>query len=155
MKIGALKTVVIALSLIGIMFSAPRIASANSKSSFLETIGISVAVGTVLGASTLPFYDQPGKHLVNAAYGASAGAVVGIGILAYGLIAGPSNDGFDDYAMTSRGDFLPKRTALGRASSTISSRRFATARALASHTTTVSLPTPHAQLWLPVVSLTW
>jgi hypothetical protein len=73
-----------------VALSVPREARAQSGS-FLETIGVSIAVGTVLGASTLPFYDQPGKHVMNMAYGASAGAIVGLGVLVYGLL-GPSQD---------------------------------------------------------------
>ncbi|MGK5086049.1 hypothetical protein WDW86_00690 [Bdellovibrionota bacterium FG-2] len=82
------------LGLMGALLSVPRVACANSGDSgnnFLETIGISVAVGTVLGASTLPFYNQPGKHAINVAYGASLGAVAGVGASLYGLIAGASN----------------------------------------------------------------
>ncbi len=72
----------------------PGAARASSGTYFLETIGISTAVGTVLGASTLPFYDQPGDHTANLAYGASAGAIVGVGVCLYGLITGPSQDEF-------------------------------------------------------------
>lgn len=58
---------------------------------FLGTIGISTAVGAVLGASTLPFYEQPTDHLSNIAIGAAVGAVFGLGIWAYGsLIGSPS-----------------------------------------------------------------
>ena len=56
---------------------------------------MSVAVGTVLGASTLPFYDQLGHHLTNLAFGTLAGAVIGIGGLVNGLVLGPSRDGPD------------------------------------------------------------
>ena len=91
--------------LLGASLSAPRLARANSGQTFLETLGVSIAVGTVFGASTLPFYDQPGKHLVNLAYGASAGAVVGIGALVYQLIVGSS--GQDDYGQGSRGKDSP------------------------------------------------
>ena len=73
-----LATFLPALGLLGVLLLAPRDARANSGKSFLETIGISIAMGTVLGASTLPFYDQPGKHLSNLAYGAAAGAGAGL-----------------------------------------------------------------------------
>ena len=49
------------------------------KLGFKETLGTAGAVGTVFGASTLPFYSQPGTHLMNLAYGAAAGLVVGTG----------------------------------------------------------------------------
>lgn len=58
-------------------------------------MGISIAVGTVLGASTLPFYSQPGTQLINLAYGASAGAVTGLGVLVYGLFQGSSPDPYE------------------------------------------------------------
>ncbi len=48
---------------------------------FFETLGVSTAVGVVLGASTLPFYEVPGDQLANVGYGALAGLGVGIGIL--------------------------------------------------------------------------
>ncbi len=88
------KTLIPVLGLMGAVLSEPRLACANSVNSgnnFLETIGISVAVGTVLGASTLPFYSQPGKHVINLAYGASLGAVAGVSTGLYGLIAGASH----------------------------------------------------------------
>jgi hypothetical protein len=78
------------LGLLVAVLWVPRTARANS--SFLETIGISVAVGTVLGASTLPFYSQPGTHVKNVAYGASAGALVGVGILVAGLFQGSDDE---------------------------------------------------------------
>lgn len=49
-------------------------------SSILETVGISTAVGLVLGASTLPFYEQPGDHVTNVLLGAGLGLLAGIGI---------------------------------------------------------------------------
>ncbi|MFN7684994.1 MAG: hypothetical protein ACK5QT_06240 [Oligoflexia bacterium] len=48
--------------------------------SFKETLGTAGAVGLVLGASTLPFYAQPGSHLVNLGYGAALGLLAGVGI---------------------------------------------------------------------------
>ncbi len=68
--------------------SGPREARADSGYSFLEAMGISIAVGTVLGASTLPFYEQPGRHVTNLAYGAAIGAIVGIGAYIFGSISG-------------------------------------------------------------------
>lgn len=45
--------------------------------SSLETIGITTVMGSVLGASTLSFADQPGHHLLNIVYGALIGAAAG------------------------------------------------------------------------------
>jgi hypothetical protein len=67
---------------------------------FLETMGLCIAGGTVLGASTLPFYDQPGTHSSNLAVGAAVGAVAGLGIWAYGQFVGP--DEYDEYYSTLR-----------------------------------------------------
>ncbi len=87
------------LGILGMLVSVPRDARAESGSSFLEAIGIGLAVGTVLGASTLPFYDQPGKHLDTLAVGASAGAAVGLVVYLQGLIQGNSNDGSEEVGM--------------------------------------------------------
>jgi hypothetical protein len=107
------------------LLSAPRLARANSGNSFLETIGISIAVGTVLGASTLPFYRQPGTHLINVGYGASAGAVAAIGVSIYGLFQGRSHDPYDDVALWRH-----------------ENRGFA-------------LGPPPGSIWMPVVSVNW
>lgn len=57
--------------------------SARADELFYETVGISVAVGTILGASTLPFYAQPTDQIINVAIGAGLGAVVGLGLWLY------------------------------------------------------------------------
>jgi len=83
---------------LGMGFSAERTARAASRDevgfnevSFKETLGTAGAVGLVLGASTLPFYGQPGSHLMNLGYGAVAGLLVGSGIWVYqkSLDSGP------------------------------------------------------------------
>ncbi len=53
---------------------------------FKETLVTAGAVGTILGASTLPFYGQPGTHLLNVGYGAAAGLLVGTGIWVFNRI---------------------------------------------------------------------
>lgn len=63
-----------------ILLLTMRFANSQPRETFLKTMGISISVGTVLGASTLPFYDQPGTHLSNLVIGASAGLVLGLGI---------------------------------------------------------------------------
>ena len=55
---------------------------------FLETIGVSTAMGTLLGASTLPFYSSPGDHTGNIGVGLALGAVVGVGIWICTLVWG-------------------------------------------------------------------
>lgn len=71
---------------------APQEGRANSG--FIETIGISTAVGTVLGASTLPFYSQPTDHMVNLAIGAGIGLVTGLGIWFFGRSGSSSAEKF-------------------------------------------------------------
>ena len=133
--------------------SAPRTARAStstgSNNIILETIGVSIAVGTVLGASTLSFYEQPGDHLLNLAYGAGIGLVAGMGFLAYKALQGSSDH--TENAMNSKA-FKPdsssrlsfeERLSPGLSGGTSPSevRRFRIS----------SVPA----LWTPVVSLTW
>ena len=135
----------------------PRDARANTGKSILETMGISIAVGTVLGASTLPFYDQPGKHLMNVAYGASAGAVVGIGVLVYGFVTGPSQDRFDDFAS----DWQPGPVSRKQSTASLASLHNLGANLKLggvekSSTSLASSGSARpAQFWMPVVSLNW
>ena len=157
-RIGVLLPV---LGLLGVGLSAPRIARAQSGNSFLETMGISIAVGTVLGASTLPFYDQPGNHLMNLAYGASAGAVTGIGILVYGLLAGPSQDGYDEakqsfgpdseaYAQSRNRRYFSHRVSAKYAATNVQRPNLGTGPGQPGFA-----PARSAQFWMPVVSLNW
>ncbi|MGK5082339.1 hypothetical protein WDW37_03460 [Bdellovibrionota bacterium FG-1] len=142
-----------AFGLLGVPLSAPRMARANSGNLILETMGVSIAVGTVLGASTLPFYDQPGKHLMNTAYGASIGAVVGIGILVYGLMGRPVQDGFDDYVEFRQPG---STTQLRRSSaSNVHHLNLETGFRGAVSLAAVLPPVEPTRFWMPVVSLNW
>ena len=113
------------------MLSAPRIARANSGN-FLETIGLGIAVGTVLGASTLPFYDQPGTHANNLAYGASIGAATGVGVLFYSLVAGHNADDYDNARLQNQNSAINLAQFKLRTQSVYP-----------------------ALIWSPLVSLTW
>lgn len=84
-----LKNFLPVLGLLGAALLAPQPVCAAG---ILETIGISTAVGTVLGASTLPFYEQPGDHTGNVTLGAAAGAVVGVGVVIYQALSGNSDE---------------------------------------------------------------
>lgn len=54
------------------------------------TVAVSTVAGAVLGASTLPFYEESGEHTKNIFYGAALGAVAGVFISAYaGVKEGP------------------------------------------------------------------
>ncbi len=86
----------IATTLLGVLVLVTTVApqEGRANSGFIETIGISTAVGTVLGASTLPFYSEPADHMVNLAIGAGAGLVTGLGIWLFGRIGGTSAEKF-------------------------------------------------------------
>jgi len=57
------------------------------------TVSIATASGAILGLSTLPFYEESGKHTKNIFYGAAIGAVAGVLISAYsGVKEGPGDD---------------------------------------------------------------
>lgn len=49
----------------------------------LGTVGIAAGIGTVMGLSTIAFYDSPTSHMRNVLIGAGAGLLVGIGVAAY------------------------------------------------------------------------
>lgn len=125
-----------------VMLSVPRTARASSGK-FLETIGTGVAVGSVLGASTLPFYDQPGSHLSNLAYGASAGAVAGLGVYLYRLLLRSTVDN-DSASAESLSPIQTSDTVRDefRVPATVSGLRSTPIR-----------PTP--AVWMPLVSVTW
>ena len=73
-------TVLLVTSLLGSFFqNEPQSQAATLN--VLETLGIGIVAGTVLGASTLPFYDEPGQHTGNIALGAAIGAGVGLGLV--------------------------------------------------------------------------
>jgi hypothetical protein len=150
------RTIVPALGLLGILLSAPCLARASSSESgndFYETVGISIAVGTILGASTLPFYREPSSGLLNLAIGAGAGALVGMGIWVVELLTGPSPE-------RARGREHPGQLFLARFEQKtlrISSEYGMDASprpAFSGFGGTVASVQP-ALLWMPVVSLTW
>jgi hypothetical protein len=127
--------------------SAPRTARANSGNSFLETIGISIAVGTVLGASTLPFYSQPGKHLSNLEYGAIAGAAVGLGVSLYEVIVKQHSDAEASYGLPGAPS-LPSQADEGPTNLSGPNEIFASPGAV--------LPKNSRPLfWMSLVSLNW
>lgn len=63
------------------------------------TVSISTVSGAILGASTLPFYEDSGKHTKNIFYGAAIGAVAGVLISA---VAGVKESQDDDEALLMR-----------------------------------------------------
>ncbi len=82
------------LALLLLIALSPR--SAQAEASFGNsalTVALSTVAGAVLGASTLPFYEDSGEHTKNIFYGAALGAVVGVLVSAYsGIKEGPNYD---------------------------------------------------------------
>jgi hypothetical protein len=139
------------LSLLGGSLLAPREARAQSRNSLLETMGVSIAMGTVLGASTLPFYDQPGSHLSNLALGAGLGALTGLGVHLYGRWFGPSHED-DEYA--ARPGQAPDARNGGAAAFVRTSQ---SDMWLESRSREYAPGRPHSRTiaWMPLVSLNW
>lgn len=71
---------------------APNAEASLSGKDALVTIGISAGIGTVLGLSTIAFYDAPTDHLRNALVGAGAGLIVGLGVTVYLLAQSAQED---------------------------------------------------------------
>jgi hypothetical protein len=71
------------LALLICFLVSPRQAGAVSLGDAALTVAVTTAAGGVLGASTLPFYAESGKHTKNIFYGAALGAVVGVFLAAY------------------------------------------------------------------------
>jgi len=61
----------------------------------LSTIGIATGIGSVIGLSTIAFYDSPTSHLNNVLVGAGAGLIVGLGVAAYYMATAPETDDID------------------------------------------------------------
>ncbi len=129
------------LSLLGGGLLAPR--QSYAKSGFFQTIGISIVVGTVLGVSTLPFYDQPGKHISNLALGAAAGAVAGIGIFVHEIATRDESE--EGYAAERREGVSPRRRPPAIASIVLETRDWVFRHS--------ALRSP--AVLLPLVSLNW
>jgi hypothetical protein len=153
MKIGKVLPV---LGLLGVLLLAPRGARAQSGNTFLETVGISAAVGTVLGASTLPFYSQPENNLWNLVYGASAGVVVGVGIWFYGWVKGDSQNSF--LATLERNDlsgFGLRNSQVGAGVRADIDENSPFVNGLAQQRRWLGASNLSPRIWMPLVSLTW
>ena len=123
-------------------------------------MGISIAVGTVLGASTLPFYEQPSDHYSNMLIGAAAGAAVGLGILIYEWVRKGPTAQEKFYFDRAEGDPLDP-PPLGRPGGRKAPgpRIYRTAgngtAGFRDHVNRSALRLPRAQILMPLVSLTW
>lgn len=142
---GTLAAVLVALVM-------PAQAHGSSGSSIIETIGISTAVGTVIGASTLPFYEEPGEHARNLYFGAAIGAGVGLGILIHRWISGPSDDGRREVRST--GDKNRRETQLSNVDSSLTGTERPGWSRVASGSSPIRATVPRSPaFWMPVVSL--
>jgi hypothetical protein len=65
------------------LFFAGRPARAVTFGDAALTVSVATVSGAVLGASTLPFYEDSGAHTKNIFYGAAIGAVIGVFVAAY------------------------------------------------------------------------
>jgi len=146
------------LGSLGSMILAPcpaRAASVGAQSGkkLLETIGTGIAVGTILGASTLPFYDQPGTHAGNLLWGALFGAVAGVGVGVYQGLAGQSESFASNDRASPRSPQERIDPVLGLQTS---EERFLSRRSNPSGNGLLArAPSPTAQIWMPLVSLSW
>jgi hypothetical protein len=84
---------VLALVLAVTLFAAPRARAEATFGDAALTVAVSTVAGAILGASTLPFYEESSDHTKNIFYGAALGAVIGVFISAYaGVQEGPNYD---------------------------------------------------------------
>lgn len=121
----------------------------------MGTIGLGMAVGTVLGASTLPFYDQPGQHLVNVAIGASAGLLAGIGAGVHQRLGGNAPEEEYGSVSTSR-SYLGRRPSQGSDFHDVSESQPEFLRYGDPPPSAMSARPVHPVLfWMPLVSLNW
>lgn len=156
------RTTVLGLIIAGIQLSAlntlnwmtPNVAYAGTDNTFFETTGYFIALGTVLGASTLPFYEQPGSNLMNLAYGAGIGAVTGLGFAIFGRSGKTSREGRIelDAAAEARGSAYAD--ARGEYYPPVLSPMRTTTNLVQPVLVSAATVRP-VQLWMPLVSLTW
>jgi len=86
--------------------ATPLKAKANSFGDAVLTVGISSAVGAVLGLSTLPFYENSGDHTRNIWIGAAVGAVIGVGFSAVSALKSTDPTELEeDYEEADKQDF--------------------------------------------------
>lgn len=91
MAVGPIRGAAIVFLGLSLSLFSPK-ANALTIGEAAITVGVSTAAGAVLGASTLPFYGEPGKHTKNIFYGAALGAVAGVLLSAYAGVKGSDDD---------------------------------------------------------------
>lgn len=137
-------------SLLGVLIvlfcSQPMKARAGN---FWETVGISTAVGTTLGLSTIPFYSEPSNHLVNVGIGAGIGLVFGLGILTYHWLS-PSGEN-DQLGWDSK----PNPVGLAKSFKSTQNLAFNQTSTTTSLWNRARFRRSEVTVWTPVVSLNW
>lgn len=91
----------------------PPKAKAMALSDAATTVTVTTVAGAVLGASTLPFYEDSGKNTKNIFYGAAVGAVAGVLIAAY---SGVQDGKVEDDEEAREQSHLKKSDSLARSS---------------------------------------
>jgi len=88
-----------------VVLLVPRSVYADAAKELFMSSAYGVLAGTLVGAASLAFTDQPGSNLKNIARGASLGLYAGILLGLYVVYVVPSDGGDDD---GSADDGLPK-----------------------------------------------
>jgi hypothetical protein len=65
------------------LFPIQRAQAETTFSDAVIVVSVGTVSGAILGASTLPFYNEPGSHTKNIFYGAALGAMIGVFFSAY------------------------------------------------------------------------
>lgn len=140
------------IGILGAVLLGPQ--ESRARSGFFETIGVSTAVGIVLGASTLPFYEHPFSHSKNMTIGAAIGAAFGLGYLAYGKFIKAS-----DQDMASQENFyqpsfvIIEQQGVSFCPGSLAQLRVDVSQYRASTYSSKSVLSTNA--WMPLVSLRW
>lgn len=134
----------LALSLILALSGAPQAAHAADASSTSNgglsfgdaalTVVVATAAGTILGASTLPFYSNSSDHTKNIFYGAALGAVVGVMFCAYAAVK-DGGAAYDDARLLTPPKQQPRLAADWAISEKISAARTSALRGMSAQKT--------------------
>ena len=101
-----MKRIWIFFSLLALLLVSPKTTSAASIGDAALTISMATVSGAILGVSTLPFYEESGKHTKNIFYGAAIGAVAGVMISALAGVQEGTNGDDEEAALSRRREML-------------------------------------------------
>jgi hypothetical protein len=100
------KRIWIFFSVLTLLLVSPKASSAASIGDAALTISMATVSGAILGVSTLPFYEESGKHTKNIFYGAAIGAVAGVMISALAGVQQGTNGDDEEAALSRRHETL-------------------------------------------------